>query len=32
MDPLAFEVRGDRLWVHRQDFKIGVPERISVSV
>jgi hypothetical protein len=32
MDPLEFEVRQGRLWVRWQDFKIGVPERIAVSV
>jgi Rieske Fe-S protein len=32
MDPLDFEVRGGRLWVRWEDFKIGVAERISVSV
>jgi Rieske Fe-S protein len=31
MDPLDFEVRGGRLWVRWQDFKIGVAERIPVS-
>jgi Rieske Fe-S protein len=32
MDPLEFEVRGGRLWVRWQDFKIGVAERVPVSV
>ena len=32
MDPLEFEVRAGRLWVRWQDFKIGVAERVSVSV
>jgi Rieske Fe-S protein len=32
MDPLEFEVRAGRLWVRWQDFKIGVPQRVSVSV
>jgi Rieske Fe-S protein len=32
MDPLEFEVRAGRLWVRWQDFKIGVPDRIAVSV
>jgi Rieske Fe-S protein len=32
MDPLPFEVRAGRLWVRWQDFKIGVGERIPVSV
>ena len=32
MDPLEFEIRAGRLWVRWQDFKIGVAERISVSV
>lgn len=32
MDPLSFEVRAGRLWVRWQDFKIGVGERIPVSV
>jgi menaquinol-cytochrome c reductase iron-sulfur subunit len=32
MDPLEFEVRAGRLWVRWQDFKIGVAERIPVSV
>jgi len=32
MDPLEFEVRDGRLWVRWQDFKIGVAERIPVSV
>jgi Rieske Fe-S protein len=31
MDPLDFEIRGGRLWVRWQDFKIGVPERVPVS-
>ena len=31
MDPLEFEVRGGRLWVRWQDFKIGTPKRIPVS-
>jgi menaquinol-cytochrome c reductase iron-sulfur subunit len=31
MDPLTFEVRAGRLWVHWQDFRIGVPERVPVS-
>jgi menaquinol-cytochrome c reductase iron-sulfur subunit len=32
MDSLEFEVRGGRLWVRWQDFKIGVAERVPVSV
>jgi Rieske Fe-S protein len=32
MDPLEHEVRGGRLWIQWVDFKIGVPERIVVSV
>lgn len=32
MDPLEFEVRQGRLWIRWQDFKIGVAERIPVSV
>jgi len=32
MDSLEFEVREGRLWVRWQDFKIGVAERILVSV
>jgi Rieske Fe-S protein len=32
MDPLAFEVRGGRLWVQWQDFKIGVAGRVPVNV
>jgi Rieske Fe-S protein len=32
MDALDFEVRAGRLWVRWQDFKIGIPERISVNV
>ena len=32
MDPLEYEVRAGRLYVRWQDFKIGVAERISVSV
>jgi Rieske Fe-S protein len=32
MDPLDFEVRAGRLRVRWQDFKIGVAERIPVSV
>jgi Rieske Fe-S protein len=32
MDPLPYEVRAGRLYVHWQDFKIGVAERIPVSV
>jgi menaquinol-cytochrome c reductase iron-sulfur subunit len=31
MDPLEAEVRGSRLWVRWQDFKIGTPKRIPVS-
>jgi menaquinol-cytochrome c reductase iron-sulfur subunit len=31
MDVLESEVRGDRLWVRWQDFKIGIPERVSVE-
>jgi Rieske Fe-S protein len=31
MDPLPFEVRSGRLWVRWQDFKIGVPERVTVN-
>jgi Rieske Fe-S protein len=32
MDPLEFQVRGGRLWVRWQDFKIGVAERVAVNV
>jgi Rieske Fe-S protein len=32
MDPLEFEVRAGRLWVKWQDFRIGVAERVPVSV
>jgi Rieske Fe-S protein len=32
MDPLPYEVRAGRLRVRWQDFKIGVAERIPVSV
>jgi Rieske Fe-S protein len=32
MDSLEFEIRGGRLWVRWQDFKIGVPARVPVSV
>jgi len=32
MDPLEIEVRAGRLWVRWQDFKIGVAERVTVSV
>jgi menaquinol-cytochrome c reductase iron-sulfur subunit len=32
MDALESEIRGGRLWVRWQDFKIGVPERVSVEV
>ena len=32
MDPLEFEVRTGRLWVRWRDFKIGVAERVPVSV
>jgi menaquinol-cytochrome c reductase iron-sulfur subunit len=32
MDSLDFEVRGGRLWVRWQDFKIGVADRVVVSV
>jgi Rieske Fe-S protein len=32
MDPLEFEVRAGRLWVRWQDFKIGVAERVPVTV
>jgi menaquinol-cytochrome c reductase iron-sulfur subunit len=32
MDPLDFELRGGRLWVRWQDFKIGVADRIPVRV
>jgi nitrite reductase/ring-hydroxylating ferredoxin subunit len=32
MDPLEFEVRDGRLWVRWQEFKIGVAERVPVSV
>jgi Rieske Fe-S protein len=32
MDPLEFEVRAGRLWVRWQDFKIGVADRVPVSV
>ena len=32
MDPLEFEVRGGRLWVRWQDFKIGVQGRVPVNL
>jgi Rieske Fe-S protein len=32
MDPLEFEIRAGRLWVRWQDFKIGVAQRVPVSV
>ena len=32
MDPLEFEIRAGRLWVRWQDYKIGVAERVPVSV
>jgi len=32
MDPLEYEVRAGRLWVRWQDFKIGVAERVAVTV
>jgi Rieske Fe-S protein len=32
MDPLEFDVRGGRLWVRWQDFKIGSAERVPVNV
>ncbi len=32
MDRLEFQVRGGRLWVRWQDFKIGVASRIPVNV
>jgi Rieske Fe-S protein len=32
MDPLEFEIREGRIWIHWQDFKIGVAERIPVNV
>lgn len=32
MDALDYEVRNGRLYVRWQDFKIGVPERVSVDV
>jgi hypothetical protein len=32
MDPLEYEVRAGRLWVRWEEFKIGVGERIPVSV
>ena len=32
MDPLDHEVRGNRLWVRWQDFKIGVADRVPVRV
>jgi Rieske Fe-S protein len=32
MDPLEYEVRAGRLFVHWQDFKIGVANRIPVNV
>jgi menaquinol-cytochrome c reductase iron-sulfur subunit len=32
MDRLEFQIRAGRLWVCWQDFKIGVAERIPVSV
>ncbi len=32
MDPLEFEIREGRLWIRWEDFKIGVAERIPVTV
>ena len=32
MDALDFEIRAGRLWVRWQDFKIGVAERLPVTV
>ena len=32
LDPLAFEIRGGRLWVRWEDFKIGVADRVRVRV
>jgi menaquinol-cytochrome c reductase iron-sulfur subunit len=32
MDPLQFELRDGHLWVRWQDFKIGVADRVPVSV
>jgi Rieske Fe-S protein len=32
MDPLDYEVRSGRLYVRWQDFKIGVADRVAVSV
>jgi menaquinol-cytochrome c reductase iron-sulfur subunit len=32
LDPLEVEVRGGRLWVRWQEFKIGVAERVPVTV
>jgi Rieske Fe-S protein len=32
MDPLDYEVRGNRLWVRWRDFKIGVADRVPVRV
>jgi Rieske Fe-S protein len=32
MDPLDFDIRAGHLWVRWQDFKIGVADRVPVSV
>jgi Rieske Fe-S protein len=32
MDRLEYEVRGGRLWVRWEDFKIGVPNQVPVRV
>jgi len=32
LDPLQFEIRGGRLWVRWEDFKIGAADRVPVQV
>jgi len=32
MDSLPSEIRGGRLWIRWQDFKIGVPDQVSVEI
>jgi menaquinol-cytochrome c reductase iron-sulfur subunit len=32
MDSLPWEIRGGRLWVRWQDYKIGISERIAVEI
>ncbi|HSV15406.1 MAG TPA: Rieske (2Fe-2S) protein, partial [Tepidisphaeraceae bacterium] len=32
MDPMEFEIRDGHLWVRWQDFKIGVADRVAVTV